>query len=198
MRTLRLALFVCAILASAVRAQPTRVVVPDVAMQDQFEKVHDVRHHRGSVVILIYGDRTSADANRTLGEQLHVAFHPAAKGQPPARARTAPVVPIAGAASSPEVVAVPVACIGKVPQLVRRIIRGQIKGGAPEVPVWLDFEDVMKSQFAFKAGVPNVVVLDTQGRYRYAAAGTPTREKMEKLVQAIEGYRREAVTVGGK
>ena len=77
--------------------------------------------------------------------------------------------------------------------LVRRLIRSQIKGGAPEVPVWLDFEDVMKTQFAFKAGVPNVVVLDTQGRYRFAAAGVPTREGMEKLVQVIEGYRREAV-----
>ena len=191
---MRLALFFCAILASALPAQTTRVVVPDVAMQDQFEKTHDVRHHRGSVVVLIYGDRASADANRKLGEQLHVAFHPAAKGQPPAQARTAPVSPILGAASSPEVVAVPVACVGKVPSLVRRIIRGQIKNGAPEVPVWLDFEDVMKTQFAFKAGVPNVVVLDAQGRYRYAAAGVPTREGMEKLVQAIEAYRREAVT----
>src|SRR5947209_11741641 len=122
MRTLRLALFACAMLASALWAQTSRVVVPDVAMQDQFEKAHDVRHHRGSVVVLIYGDRASADANRTLGEQLHVAFHPTAKGQPPERARTAPVSAIPGAASSPEVVAVPVACIGKVPQLVRRII----------------------------------------------------------------------------
>jgi len=79
--------------------------------------------------------------------------------------------------------------------LVRRLIRSQIKSGAPEVPVWLDFEDAMKTQFAFEAGVPNVVVLDTLGRYRYryAAAGVPTREGMEKLVQAIEGYRREAV-----
>jgi len=195
MRSLRFALLGCLVLGSPLRAQTPRVVVPDVAMEDQFEKAHDVKHHRGSVVVLIYGDRASANANRTLGEQLHVAFHPAAKGQPPARARTAPVVPIAGAATSPDVLAVPVACIGKVPMLVRRLIRSQIKSGAPEVPVWLDFEDAMKTQFAFEAGVPNVVVLDTLGRYRYryAAAGVPTREGMEKLVQAIEGYRREAV-----
>src|SRR5947209_709747 len=152
MRTLRLALFACAMLASALWAQTSRVVVPDVAMEDQFEKAHDVRHHRGSVVVLIYGDRASADANRALGEQLHVAFHPAARGQPPAKARVAPVTPVAGAATSPDVLAVPVACVGKVPSLVRRIIRGQIKGGAPEVPVWLDFEETMKTQFSFKAG----------------------------------------------
>ena len=197
MRSLRFAVG-CLVLASALNAQTPRVVVPDVAMQDQFEKAHDVKHHRGSVVVLIYGDRASATANRALGEQLHVAFHPTAKGQPPAKARTAPVTPIAGSATSPDVLAVPVACIGKVPSLVRSIIRSQIKGGAPEVPVWLDFEDTMKTQFGFKAGVPNVVVLDTQGRYRYAAAGVPTREGMEKLVGAIEGYRREAVVAGQK
>ena len=198
MRSLRFALFVCLILSSALRAQTPRVVVPDVRMEDQFEKAHDVRHHRGSVIVLIYGDRASANANRTLGEKLHVTFHPTAKGQSPAKASAAPVTPIAGAAMSPDVLAVPVACVGKVPSLVRRIIRGQIKSGAPEVPVWLDFEDTMKTQFSFKAGVPNVVVLDTQGRYRYAAAGVPTREGMEKLMQAIEGYRREGVVGGGR
>ena len=46
--------------------------------------------------------------------------------------------------------------------------------------------------------MPNVVVLDAQGRYRYAAAGVPTREGMEKLMQAIEGYRREAVLAAQK
>ncbi len=198
MRSLRFAVLACLILASALRAQTPRIVVPDVMMEDQFEKAHDVTHHRGSVVVLIYGDRASANANRALGEQLHIAFHPTAKGQPPARARLAPVTPIAGTAMNPDVLAVPVACIGKVPGLVRRLIRSQMKSGSPEVPVWLDFEDTMKTQFAFKAGVPNVVVLDAQGRYRYAAAGVPTREGMEKLVGAIEGYRREAVAAMGK
>ena len=164
-----LALLACAILAAALGARPPRVVVPDVAMEDQFEKAHDVRHHRGPVVVLIYGDRASADANRALGEQTHVAFHPTAKGQPPARRGPRP-----GARPSPGRRRVPRSSpcrsrrIGKVPHLVRRIIRGQIKGGSPEVAVWLDFEDVMKTQFAFKAGVPNVVVLDTQGQYRHA------------------------------
>ena len=198
MRPLRFAVVACLALGATLQAQPPRVVVPGVVMEDQFEKAHDVAHHRGSVVVLIYGDRASAAANRALGEQLHVAFHPTAKGQPPAKARIAPVTPIAGAATSPDVVAVPVACVGKVPALVRAILRGQVKGGSPVVPVWLDFEDTMKTQFPFKAGVPNVVVLDAQGRYRYAAAGTPTREGMERLVQAIEGYRREAVTAAEK
>ena len=167
-----------------------QVVVPGVVMEDQFEKARDVRQHRGDVVVLIYGDRKSADANKALGEQIHVAFHPTARGKPPAEARKAPVTPV-GSVQGPDVLTIPVACVGKVPAVVRAVIRGQFRKGSPDVPVWLDFGDVMKMQFAFKAGVPNVVVLDTKGRYRYAAAGAPSAEGMAKLLGVIEALRRE-------
>jgi hypothetical protein len=174
-----------------------RAFVPAVALEDQFEKAHDVRQHRGDVVVLIYGDRKSADANRALGALLHVTFHPSAKGLPPAQAWKAPVQPVPGlppGARSPDVLAIPVACIGNVPGVVRGIIRGQFRSGSPDVPVWLDFADVMKSTFPFQAGVPNVVVLDALGRYRYAAAGAPSQEGTQRLVNATEALRREAVT----
>jgi hypothetical protein len=170
--------------------------VPVVAMSDQFEKHHDVAEHRGDVVVLIYGDRKSAEANRLLGEQIHVHFHPAAKGQSAAQARQAPVRPIddlPAGTRAPDVLAVPVACVGKVPALVQRVIRGQVRGGSPDVAVWLDFQDAMKGQFAFQAGVPNVVVLDPQGRFRYAAGGQPTPAGTGHLLEVIEALRREAV-----
>ncbi len=178
----------------ALAQQAGRVVVPAVALEDQFEKKHDVRQHRGDVVVLIYGDRDSAKANSALGEQLHVHFHPTARGLPPGQARQAPVQPVPDAppgTRSPDVLAIPVACIGPVPALVRGFIRGQIKRGSPEVPVWLDFQDLMKAQFPFKPGVPNVVVLDIQGRYRYAAAGQPTTEGVDRLLGVIAQLRRE-------
>lgn len=174
-----------------------QVFIPELVLEDQFEQVHDVKQHRGHVVVLIYGDRKSAEANRKVGEQIHVAFHPSAKGQPAAQARRAPVKPVEGAAAgtaSPDVLAVPVALIGKVPPLVRKLIRTQIKNGSPEVPVWLDFNDTMKAMFPFKPGVPNVIVLDTAGRYRYAAAGTPTTEGMQRLFATIEALRKEALS----
>ncbi len=176
-------------------------VVPDVVLEDQFEQVHDVKQYRGEVVVLIYGDRKSAEANRKLGEQLHVVFHPSAQGLPPAQARQQPVRPLEGVPAgtkSPEVRAIPVALVGKVPNLVRKAIRGQIRNGSPDVPVWLDFDEVMKTRFPFTASVPNVVVLDTQGRYRYAAAGTPTAEGLKKLIDTIETLRREAVQQAAK
>jgi hypothetical protein len=192
------ALMVVLLIAPALRAQQASppVVIPVLAMEDQFEKPHDVRDHRGDVVVLIYGDRKSADANKALGELLHVTFHPTAKGLPPAQARKAPVQPLPGLPAgtrSPDVLAIPVACVGKVPMLVRALIRSQIRSGSPDVPVWLDFADLMKTQFPFRPEVPNVVVLDVQGHYRYAAGGTPTKEGTQRLVNAIEALRKEAL-----
>ncbi|MFM7148815.1 MAG: hypothetical protein ACKO23_03135 [Gemmataceae bacterium] len=182
-------------LALALVPAQQQVVVPNVVLEDQFEAVRDVRHHRGDIVVLIYGDRKSADANKALGEQIHTAFHPGARGLPPAQARKAAVKPVEGGTEltrSPDVLAIPVALIGKVPPLIKKVIRGQFKSGSPEVPVWLDFTDTMKTTFPFTPGVPNVVVLDGQGRYRYAAAGAPTQEGMSKLLGTIEALRKEA------
>ena len=189
------AILLCVPMLSGQETSP-RMVVPVVALEDQFEKHHDVRQHRGDVVVLIYGDRKSADANKALGELLHVTFHPTAKGQPAAQARKAPVQPLPGlpaGARSPDVLAVPVACVGPVPMLVRSLIRSQVRTGSPDVPVWLDFADRMKSQFPFQAGVPNVVVLDALGRYRYSAGGAPTKEGTQRLVDVIGALRKEAV-----
>jgi hypothetical protein len=177
--------------------ESARVVVPVLSMEDQFKQVHDVKQHRGDVLVLIYGDQESAKANSQLGERIHVHYHPSAKGQPPAKARTAPVKPVPGAAPgarSPDVKSIPIACVGKRDtEVARAIIRRIIKNNAPEVPIWLDFLDAMKAQFPYKPGVPNVVVLDALGRYRYAAAGQPTAEGIERLIGVIDQLRKEAV-----
>jgi hypothetical protein len=184
-------------LAVFVSAQEAgKAVVPVVSLEDQFERANDLKNHRGSVIALIYGDNDSAQANQQLGEMIHTRFHPTAKGKAPGEARRQPVVPVTGApkdAKHPDVLAIPVACIGKVPNLVARVIRNQIRKGSPEVPVWLDFGETMKSQFPFKPGVPNVVVIDTLGRYRFAAAGQPTAEGTERLMGIIEALRKEAL-----
>ena len=169
---------------------------PALAFEDQYERPVSVAAVRGDIVVLLYGDRKSADANRALGERLHVAFHPAARGQPPARARQAPVLPLPDlppGTRAPDVLAVPVACVGKVPGVVRAMIRTQIRGAAPDVPVWLDFQDTMRRQFGLSAGVPNLVVLDAAGRVRYRAAGAPAGEQFDRLVNFLESLRREAV-----
>jgi hypothetical protein len=165
-------------------------------MQDQFERAHRASDHRGDILVLIYGDRRSADANKAIGEWLHVTFHPSARGLPPAQARRQPVRPLPNLAPgqrSPDVLAVPVACVGKVPALVQRIIRGQVRNGSPEVPVWLDFADQMQELFGVKPGVPNLAVLDVNGNYRHAASGNLNAQQLAALAEVIEKLRREAV-----
>lgn len=193
MRSLILVVPVLALTTGSLHSQG-QAIIPVVSLKDQFDQPHDVKDHRGDVVVLIYGDKASATANKKLGELIHVTFHPTAKSKPPAEARKAPVMPIPGAmVRSPDVLAIPIACVGKVPGVVQAAIRWQIRRAAPDAPLWLDFADVLKSQVPFEAGVPNVVVLDVQGRYRYAAAGDPSPDGTRQLLGIIEGLRREAV-----
>jgi hypothetical protein len=185
-------------LAGSAGAEPdTRIV----AMEDQFHRTHRPADHRGDVLVLIYGDRGSADANRALGEWLHVHFHPAAQGQPPGKARLAPVKPLANLPAggrSPDVVVVPIACIGEVPGVVRTLIAGQFRRGSPDVPVWLDFTGVMKKNYGLKEAHPNVAVFDTQGQYRLCWTAPPrgpiTPQQHNDLAASIEAIRREILT----
>jgi hypothetical protein len=188
-------LVVAGIALAQVVTHPPRAL-PPIVMEDQFEQPEKLSDGLGRVVVLVYGDRRGADANKQLGEALHVYFHPAAHGQPAEQAHRAPVKPLEDVPPgtvSPDVVTVPVACIGKVPALVRTLIRSQFRSGSPAVPVWLDFQDQMKQLFGLAAGVPNVVVVDTKGRLRYSASGLLTGEQLGQLEAAIEGLRREAV-----
>jgi hypothetical protein len=186
-------------LAGAGRGQtPAARPAPPVAlaMEDQFEQPHSVAAHKGDVLVLIYGDRQSAEANQALGEQLHAHFHPGAQDVPPEHARQAPVRPVPGqpqGTPTPDVLAVPVACVGKVPAPVRSWIRFQMRSASPDVPVWLDFQGLMKQQFGLAEGMPNLVVIDAAGRPRCTASGQLTPERFAQLTKTIEDLRREAV-----
>jgi len=165
-----------------------------LTLDDQFEKAQNINQYRGDVLILLYGDRDGMPANKGLGEKLHVHFHPTAQGKPPAEANRAPATPVPNLPQgmrSPEVRVVPVACVGKVPDLVKNIIRGRIKKDAPDTTVLLDFENKMKDQFGMKEGEPNLVLIDTQGRVRMKAAGELDAATYSKLLQAVDYLRKE-------
>lgn len=163
-------------------------------LDDQFERPQDIVQYRGNVLILLYGDRDGTAANKLLGERLHVHYHPTAKGLTPGEASKAPAIPVQGLLEgkrSPDVRVVPVACIGKVPDLVKTIIRGRIKKEAPDTIVLLDFEAKMKDQFGMKEGEPNLVVIDAAGRVRMKAAGELNEATYSRLVQVVDYLRKE-------
>mgnify|MGYP002778701435 CR=1 FL=1 len=167
----------------------------DLTLEDQFGRPQQLAACRGEVVLLVYGDRRATDACRELGEKLHVAFHPSAAGQPGAKARSAPVAPLDGVPAgkrSPDVVVLPVACVGKVPGAVRELIRSQMRSAMPDVPVWLDFQGAMEEKFALRSGEPNLCVFDAQGRLRLKVNGTPDKPATDKLLQSVQNLRAEA------
>ena len=100
---------------STVAAEPPALPKPtELTFEDQFDRPAKLADLRGAVVILVYGDRKSNELCKTVGESLHVCWHPTAKGQPAAKAQAAPVVPLDGlkpGQESPNVVVIPVAML---------------------------------------------------------------------------------------
>src|SRR4051812_47871075 len=198
MKRLMWAAFFGFVVVAAGHAQPPAAApapkAVELVMEDQFDRKTNLADLRGNVVILVFGDRKGTDACRALGEQLHVCWHPSAKGLPPAKAQMAPVAPLEGlkpGQTAPNVIVVPVACCGKVPMAVRPAISKQIAKGSPDVVVWLDYADAMKGMFGLTAGETNVVVIDTAGRARMKLNGLIDQPAMDKLVQTVQGVRAE-------
>jgi hypothetical protein len=184
--------------ASATVAQPPAAMPKptELVLEDQFDRKADLAELRGAVVVVVYGDRKATEMCKTVGESLHVCWHPDAKGQPPAKAQAAPVVPLENLKPgqvSPNVLVVPVATCGKVPGPVQKLIRTQIAKASPDAVVWLDFADTMKALFGQTAGEPNLAVFDAEGRLRMKLSGTPDQTAMDKLVKTVQELRVEAV-----
>lgn len=168
---------------------------PELSLPDQHERQHDLAKLRGDVVVLLYGDRDGARQNQEIGERLHVEFHPTAKGLTGVKASQAPVVPLADVPQgkrSPDVKIVAIACVGKVPNVVKNVIRNQVKK-ATDTSVWLDFDDRMKDIFGLTASEPNLVVIDAEGKLRFRATGKLDEKGYARLTEVIGALRKEAV-----
>jgi hypothetical protein len=187
-----LVLLLTLLAGSAWAAEPPKV---DLTFDDQFESPHKVADHKGSVLVLVYGDRNGIEASRELGSKLHVLFHPTAEGKSAKEARTAPVAPLDGmpaGTKSPDVVVVPVACCGSVPGPIKALVRGSLKKDAADTPVWLDFGTTMADKFGLRDGQPNLVLIDAAGRLRLKVNGAPDRDTLQKVLQTAQNLRAEA------
>lgn len=168
-----------------------------LAMLDQFDTKHDIRDFRGDVVILLYGDRQATEANKAMGEKLHVHYHPTAKGAKPTEARKATVIPVSGVAEgtkSPEVHLIPVACTGPVPEVVMGFVKREVKKASPDVPLWFDTTNLMKDVFGMREGEMNLIVVDAEGKMRFRVLGKPDDKTYARLLEVVDYLRKEAVT----
>ena len=173
------------ILVAVIPGQQPQAAIPVISMEDQFEKPHDVRsssrrcgradlrrsQERRRQQVPGSGSCTSPSTPR---RKACLRLEALASGM------VLPVPEAPPGARSPDVLAIPVACVGKVPALVRAIIRGQFRSASPDVPVWLDFDDLMKTDFGFQAGVPNIVVLDALGDIVISRHGNANAQESTK------------------
>lgn len=168
-----------------------------IAMEDQFRNRHDTATMRGDVVVLVYAERTGAEASRQLGRKLHVRFHPTAENAAPAESAKQPVIGLAGwpqGARLPDVRVMPVACLAEIPSPFHMLARSQFRSDSPHLPVWMDFGGAMKKSFGLVPGVPNVAVIDTAGRLHAVENGQFDDRRIEELAARIDGLRRQSLT----
>lgn len=163
-----------------------------ISLEDQFRTRHDTGSLRGHAVVLVYAERHGAKAGQELGRKLHMRFHPTAATAPSAESASQPVIPPPGwpaGVQPPDVKVIAVACLAEIPSPFHVLARRQFRSDSPHMPVWLDFEGVMKRSFGLVPGVPNVVLLDMDGRMHVVQNGRFGDAEIEQLVTVIDGLR---------
>ena len=187
------ALLAAAILPSVGRGQERPV---NVVMGDQFNNRVETAQLRGDVVVLVYAGRHGAEAAMELGRTLHTRFHPTAEGAEPNAWSTQPVVGLAGWPAGlpvPDVKVIPVACVPEVPKALHGMVRRRLKQESPVVPVWLDFEDVMRPSFGMVPDEPNVLLIDTRGMAQGVVSGHLDQRKLDEVAALVDDLRKQAL-----
>ncbi|NCX98337.1 MAG: hypothetical protein EBX35_07120 [Planctomycetia bacterium] len=188
-----MALLAAAILPAVGRGEERPV---NIAMGDQFNNRVETAQLRGDVVVLVYAGRHGAEAAMELGRTLHTRFHPTAEGAEPKAWSTQPVVGLAGWPAGlpvPDVKVIPVACVPEVPKALHGMVRRRLKQESPVVPVWLDFEDVMRPSFGMVPDEPNVLLIDTRGTAQGVISGHLDQRKFDELAVLIDDLRKQAL-----
>ena len=188
-----MALIAAAFLPAVSRGQERPV---NVVMGDQFNNRVETAQLAGDVVVLVYAGRHGAEAAMELGRTLHTRFHPTAEGAEPTAWSTQPVVGVAGwpaGAPVPDVKVIPVARVPEVPKALHSMVRRRLKQESPVVPVWLDFEDVMRPSFGMVPDEPNVLLIDTRGMAQGVISGHLDQAKLDQVVALIDDLRKRAL-----
>ena len=188
-----MALLAAAILPAVGRGQERPV---NVAMGDQFNNRVETAQLRGDVVVLVYAGRHGAEAAMELGRTLHTRFHPTAEGAEPKAWSTQPVVGLPNWPAGlpvPDVKVIPVACVPEVPKALHGMVRRRLKQESPVVPVWLDFEDVMRPSFGMVPDEPNVLLIDTRGMAQGVVSGHLDQRKLDEVAALIDDLRKQAL-----
>ena len=127
---------------------------------------------REAVVLVAASDRRGASANRDWAAELAERYARHIEGR-----------------TEPRLVILPVAHLGGVPRLLRGVVRSFFRGrnpdGEPLLPIGLDWRGDLRRQLGLEVGVPNIIVLDPNGRLVVQRAG-PVTEVGPAIFSALD------------
>ena len=132
---------------------------------DQYEHTWQLSEMRGSVVVLIAGDRVGNKYNGTWERAVRARYQ-----------RQVKIVPVANLAS--------------VPGFMHGFVRGKFISKDPAHPngsVLLDWKGTVAKTFGFHDDLANVYVIDQEGVFRYAGSGQGRGAELEPLFQVVDG-----------
>jgi hypothetical protein len=139
--------------------------VGPLALVDQYEHAWQLSEWRGSVVLLIAGDREGSKFNGAWGRA--------------ARARYKKEINIAF-----------VAHLTSVPFFMHGFVRSKFVStdpAHPNGPILLDWKGAVAQRFGFRDSVSNVYVIDREGVLRYAGAGQALDAETVQLFRVLDG-----------
>lgn len=162
--TAALMLFVAALLAAGTARAQVGTEAPDVTLRDQYDSVFTLRALRGSVVVLVGGDRE--------GYRYMDPYIAALRERYGAAVRAVKFLHARG-----------------VPFFMRGYVRGRWRGttaaGTPVSPVLLDWGGAIGRGLGWQNEHTNVYVIDGGGVLRFHAAGRGAEAEVVALLAAV-------------
>jgi predicted transcriptional regulator len=139
-----------------------------LALNDQYERPFQLSGLRGSVAVLIDGDRTGSQFNGVWGSAVRSRY----KGSGDQR-----------------VAIIYVAHLQSVPGFMRGYVRKKFLGkdsAHPAGRILLDWHGVVADRLGFRADVANVYVIDREGILRYKQSGKGVGTDLDSLFHLID------------
>ena len=135
-----------------------------LVLVDQYEHTWNLNDARGSLVVMIDGDRDGNKFNNVWARAVRSRY-------------------------KDQVKIVYVAHLSAVPGFMHGFVKGKFISkdpSRPNGPVLLDWKGAVAHQFGFRENVANVYVIDREGVLRYTGSGQGTPSEIEPLLSVID------------
>jgi hypothetical protein len=152
--------------------------LPAATFEDQDGKTLRLEALRGRIVVLVYGGRSGIDHHVSWGRRLDAELR--ARGvyrlEDPHDGRPVAILAVAQMGGIP----------GPFRGLLQRYLRQHVERG---FSLWLDWDDLLKTQFGANEPASTVVVADADGSVRLVVSGPPTGAPYDAVSELLRTLR---------